>query len=580
MKKTLLYIIIFVAVQLTVTFGAAAVLKLWFPAVSPTSPTAMIIISAVTSVITLALFLGFKWCPVSRNYIRTRPWQAMIWTVLLAIGIILPLALLEEQIPESWRIYLVGDELMQMLQSTEGYFVVCMLGPLAEEVVFRGAIIRALQGYFAKKQAQSTRGNHNFQFSIFNFQFDGSFAAVIISALFFAGVHFNPAQMPHAFIVGCLLGWLFVRTNSIVPGFILHWINNSAAYVAVKMFPHMPMDAPLVSYFGSTAAVVQAVVCSLMIALPALYQLNRVMKKNNTFSTIGIVLLMLLATNKISAEDRVIPFIEEKERYFVDITVAGEKVHAMLETGASAFNMSEDFYETHKDSLNLTLKPVGDRMVSDLETKKGYNVLYAGIGTFSIGEVLYHGQVIVTDKPRKYQVLPVQCLHHPSDSSSIIVVDPFKHTLTFKEKAFRYELANKKWTAYPLHRNKKSIKPLLTTTVKIELNHKEYSIQGDFMVDMGCANHLVLSENDKQVVALIDSEEDAIKQSRDDRGHVNGLAFKCERLKLNNDSFHDIWIYVKKKYYAPNSKWTGLIGLKAFRGKYAFDWGRNTLYVR
>ena len=279
MKKVLLYIIIFVAVQLTVTFGAAAVLELWFPAVSPTSPTSMIIISAVTSVITLALFLGFKWCPVSRNYIRTRPWQAMIWTVLLAIGIILPLALLEEQIPESWRIDLVGDELMQMLQTTEGYFVVCMLGPLAEEVVFRGAIIRALQGYFAKKQAQSTRGNHNFQFSIFNFQFDGSFAAVIISALFFAGVHFNPAQMPHAFIVGCLLGWLFVRTNSIVPGFILHWINNSAAYVAVKMFPHMPMDAPLVSYFGSTAAVVQAVVCSLMIALPALYQLNRVLKK-------------------------------------------------------------------------------------------------------------------------------------------------------------------------------------------------------------------------------------------------------------------------------------------------------------
>ena len=270
MKKTLLYIIIFVAVQLTVTFGAAAVLKLWFPALSPTSPTVMILISAVTSVITLALFLGFKWCPVSRNYIRTRPWQAMIWTVLLAIGIILPLALLEEQIPESWRTDLIGDELMQMLQSTEGYFVVCMLGPLAEEVVFRGAIIRALQGYF---------GNHNFQFSIFNFQFDSSFAVVIISALIFAGVHFNPAQMPHAFIVGCLLGWLFVRTNSIVPGFILHWINNSAAYVAVKMFPQMPMDAPLVSFFGSTAAVVQAVVCSLMIALPALYQLNRVLKK-------------------------------------------------------------------------------------------------------------------------------------------------------------------------------------------------------------------------------------------------------------------------------------------------------------
>ena len=571
MKRTLLYIIIFIAVQLTVTFGAAAVIKLWFPAVSPTSATSMIIISAVTSVITIAIFLGLRWCPVSRNYIRTRPWTALAWTALLAVGIILPLSLLEEQIPESWRTDLVGEHLLDMLKTPEGYFVVCMLAPLAEEVVFRGAIIRALQAYFR---------NHNFQFSIFNYQFDGSFAAVVISALIFAGIHFNPAQMPHAFIVGCLLGWLFVRTGSIVPGFILHWINNSAAYVAVMLFPQMPMDAPLIQYFGSTAVVVRAVICSLMVALPALYQLNRILGKSNMSRTVGVVLLMLFAANKISAEDRTIPFTEEKERYFVDITVAGEKMHAMLETGASAFNMSEEFYEAHKDSLDLTLKPVTNRMVSDLETKKGYNVLYAGKGTFSIGEVLYHGPVIITDKPRKYQVLPVQCLCHPSDSSSIIVVDPFKQTLTFKEKPFRYELADKKWTAYPLHKQKKSIKPLLTTSIKIELNHKEYIIQGDFMVDMGCGNLLVLSENDEQVASLLQSEEEAIKKSRDDRGHVNGLAFKCERLKLNNASFRDVWIYIKKSYYAPNSKWTGLIGLKAFRGKYAFDWGRKTMYVR
>ena len=263
MKRTLLYTLLFIAVQLTVAALVALVLKMWVPAVSAESAQGLIYASVATDVIILALFLGLKWCPVSRNYIRTRPWLALFWTSLLAIGIILPLALLEEQIPESWRIDTVGDAIVEMLKLPEGYFAVCMLGPLMEEVVFRGAIIRALQTYF---------NSQNIQFA--------SLVTILVSALIFAGIHFNPAQMPHAFIVGCLLGWLFVRTNSIVPGFILHWINNSAAYVAVKMFPTFPADAPLIDYFGgNTLAVWQAVICSLMIALPSLYQLNRVLKK-------------------------------------------------------------------------------------------------------------------------------------------------------------------------------------------------------------------------------------------------------------------------------------------------------------
>ena len=572
MKKTILYIIIFLAIQVSIALLLNLVLSMWFPAVKEDSAVALVYASAITNALIILLFLGFKWCPMSRNYIRTRPWQVFIWTALLAIGIIVPLAFLEEQIPESWRTDLMGEELVKMLKTSEGYFVVCMLAPLAEEVVFRGAIIRALQAYFK---------DHNFHFSILGFQFGGSFAAVIISALIFAGIHFNPAQMPHAFIVGCLLGWLFVRTNSIVPGFILHWINNSTAYVAVMMFPNMPLDAPLVQYFGSTAAVVQAIVCSLMIALPSLYQLNRVLRKDDMVRKGGmLILMMLFVTNGVSAEDKVMPYTENEGHYFVEITVAGTKMQAMLETGAGAFSMTEDFYEAHKDELGLEVKPVKKGVISELGSQKGYEVLYRGRGSFMVGEVLYRGPVIVTDKARTYQLLPVQCLRHPTDTSSIMIVNPVKQNITFKEKDFRYELAEGKWEAYPLHFEKNNIRPLLTTVARVELNHHEYVIRGDYIVDMGNPNHLTLSENNEQVAAMMEAEEDAVKKSRDDKGRVRGFVLKSERLKLMDNTFRNVPISIKAKYISPNAKWAGLIGLRAFRSQYAFDWQRKTMYIK
>ena len=271
MKKTLLYFLIFVAVQLGIGGIASVIMSLWFPKVSPTNPTAMIIITAVCSLLLIGMFLWFKWCPVSRNYIRTRPWATLAWTVLLAIGIVIPLTWLMEQIPQSWMPNLMENELKGMMSTSEGYFVVCMLAPLMEEVIFRGAIIRALSEWFAKRWGNAP---------VLNELSKAEWTAIILSAVIFGIAHFNPAQIPYALIVGILLGWLFVKTGSIVPGFLIHWINNSAAYVAVKLFPTLPTDARLADYFGSSSTVLRAVVCSLMIALPALYQLVKVRRSS------------------------------------------------------------------------------------------------------------------------------------------------------------------------------------------------------------------------------------------------------------------------------------------------------------
>ena len=259
MKKILLYLFTFAALQVVMAFFLDVVLKLFWPSISSSSTTSLLIISIISDLAVVALFLGLKWCPVSRNYVRTKPWMTLFWTAMLGLGIVFPLSWLEEFIPEAWRMDLNGVELMQMLQTTEGYFALCMLAPLAEEIVFRGALIRAIRSFCEQRGWAHP-----------------AMWAVIASTVCFAVIHLNPAQIPHALIVGLILGWLFVKTGSIVPGCIVHWINNSMAYVIVKCFPWLPMDASVNDIFNhNTMAIAQALVCSLLIALPSAYQLYK-----------------------------------------------------------------------------------------------------------------------------------------------------------------------------------------------------------------------------------------------------------------------------------------------------------------
>ena len=149
-----------------------------------------------------------------------------------------------------------GNSFKAMMDNRYGYFVLCLFVPFAEEVAFRGAVLRSLLGSFR---------NH--------------WAAIAISAVLFAVVHGNPVQMPHTFLVGLLLGWMYYRTGSILPGVVLHWVNNTVVYVVYTLYPYMA-DASLQQIFGgNTNNMVLSVIFSMFILLPAIYQLNIWMKR-------------------------------------------------------------------------------------------------------------------------------------------------------------------------------------------------------------------------------------------------------------------------------------------------------------
>lgn len=253
MKKAIIYLIEFLAIQLIIGFIVATVWKLITK--SEDTTTGLLITTTVaTGVITIAIFLLARWAEVSPNWLRTRPWTVLTWSVIAALGALIPSAWLQEQIPElpNW----VESEFDMILTNRWGYLAVGLLAPLSEEIVLRGAILKEL----LKSPKLSPWG------------------AIAISALFFALIHMNPAQMPHAFIIGLLLGWMYWRTGSILPGVAYHWANNSMAYIIYNIYPNP--DMKLIDVFkGSQQHVLMALGFSLLILVPAIYQLHLWMKR-------------------------------------------------------------------------------------------------------------------------------------------------------------------------------------------------------------------------------------------------------------------------------------------------------------
>ena len=256
MKNSIIYVLVFLGLQAAVSLAVGGVWRLVTGSADVT--TAMMITTTIVfSLLAIAVFLLARWALVSPTWLRSRQWLVLAWCVVAAMGTVIPSTWLQELMPQLPNI--VEEQMTSILSSRWGYLTIALLAPLAEEVVFRGAVLRSLLGWDGGKAMRP-------------------WTAIAVSALLFAISHLNPAQMPHAFLAGLLLGWMYWRTGSILPGMAYHWANNSAAYVIYAFYPSD--DIHLIDIFhGSQQHVLMAVGFSMLILLPAIYQLHLWMRR-------------------------------------------------------------------------------------------------------------------------------------------------------------------------------------------------------------------------------------------------------------------------------------------------------------
>ena len=265
LTDVVLYLIIFIVVQIIMMYAGAGI---WagikgegYQATLQSASTGgnailTALVQVFSSVITLIIFLKTKWTLLTRSYLLSKPWSTLLWVALFSLGTIIPLSFLYEQLG------IEMDENTQqiftsLMKEPWGYVAIGILAPLAEEVVFRGAILRTLLGIMSKK-------NH--------------WVAIMISAAIFGVVHANLAQFINALLMGLLLGWMYYRTGSLVPGILLHWVNNTMAYVLANIMPQS--DGKLIDLFhGDEKTMYYAVGFSLCIMIPSFIQMIIRLKK-------------------------------------------------------------------------------------------------------------------------------------------------------------------------------------------------------------------------------------------------------------------------------------------------------------
>ena len=212
---------------------------------------------------------------MDRTYLRSRPWATLVWCGLLTLGTILPFEWVYEQLQIQ-----MADSHQALFESVMrepwGYVALGILAPVAEEFVFRGGLLRTLLSMMRVRGWESGRYVAPTRSSASGERAGRAWApcvAIAFSALLFGVVHMNWAQGFHGFIMGLLLGWLYYRTGSMMPGIIVHWVNNTVAYLMFKLLPGMA-DGQLIDFFhGSERLMVVGLLCSLSILVPSLFQI-------------------------------------------------------------------------------------------------------------------------------------------------------------------------------------------------------------------------------------------------------------------------------------------------------------------
>lgn len=217
----------------------------------------LIISNLLFSIAAILLFVKLKWTPISRTYLQSKPWGVFFWAAMLSIGFILPAEFIYERIQLE-----MSDNMVELfsgiMKQPLGYLILGILAPITEEIVFRGALLRVLLETFGHQKR---------------------WIAIVISALIFAVIHGNVAQGTHAFIGGIALGWLYMRTRSVLPGIVLHWVNNSIAYITFNLLPDMS-DGKFIDFFhGDERMMYGGLFFSLCIFIPAIFQLSMRMKR-------------------------------------------------------------------------------------------------------------------------------------------------------------------------------------------------------------------------------------------------------------------------------------------------------------
>lgn len=147
---------------------------------------------------------GFNWLILPAMIITFAGLQYFLNEINIRFEKILP--------PPGWFMELFARLFDSDLGVWGGILRIVIIAPVVEEVIFRGVI---MSGF-----------SRNYHPAI----------AIFFSALLFALFHLNPWQFAAAFSLGLILGWIRIRTGSVLACIAGHATHNGLVFLSVYYF--------------------------------------------------------------------------------------------------------------------------------------------------------------------------------------------------------------------------------------------------------------------------------------------------------------------------------------------------------
>jgi membrane protease YdiL (CAAX protease family) len=102
--------------------------------------------------------------------------------------------------------YIDTGDFFQELREALGYWGIILIfavfPAITEEIAFRGLVQHWLQATIKPRHA------------------------IILASALFMALHLNVISAPYLFMVGCLLGWVKYKTDSLYPSILIHGLHN------------------------------------------------------------------------------------------------------------------------------------------------------------------------------------------------------------------------------------------------------------------------------------------------------------------------------------------------------------------
>jgi len=302
-------------------------------------------------------------------------------------------------------------------------------------------------------------------------------------------------------------------------------------------------------------------------------------------SFVSFLSIVLFSCNTIFAQsnsDGSFALKKENGHYYFE-TLINEKAPAkmMLESGIFVMVMDSLYAFENKEAINLDYTRTQGNENMNLGGKV-YDITHKAKGKVQLGNnVEYCGEIFILSGYNTYSgiAIPIQNIYNTEDGSRIIKLDMEKlEFCSMSRKQFQSEVGD--YAATAINYNSYMGMPAVKTHLDFEKDGKNYSLPGNYLLDLGNASFVFLMKQSQVVQGFLhDNQDIELKKAYNKKGVLVAEAIVTEKASLCNRGFEKQVVAITSAL--PKFTVEGSVGLKFFEGAVSvFDFEKQKFYTK